>query len=226
MQGTDTADGGTAEATAETAPHLRSLEISENIHLFPTPDAASQGSSRRKALLVIGAIIIAGVVGNVALWRSSKPSASSPVPVAIAAPPVASVPEQRLENPITAAAHEIAPLPETARIEITVRPPEAAVTLDGAPAGTNPLTLEVRKDHGKHEVEASAPGFLPFKRTVSFAQDVLLTVELQKAPTGTTSKHRGEVKSRGKTADDPGMSPRPAAKRPVSNIDESDPYAP
>ena len=213
--------------------HLRSLEISENIHLFPAPDPDSSvtpGHGRRKGLAVIGIIVVAGVLGNVALWRSSEARPSPPaLPVTAAVSPqvIVAEPEQRHEAPATAAAvPEIAPLPEMAHVEIKVHQPQANLVLDGRSAGANQLKVEVPKDDGEHEIMASAPGYLPFKRTVSFAQDILLAIDLQKMRAGALPRRKAEVKNSSKRTDDSGMSPRPAAKRPMSNIDESDPYAP
>jgi len=88
-------------------------------------------------------------------------------------------------------------------------------------------------------VEASAPGFIPFTRSINFSQDVYLTISLEKerpapppaikdrptrAPTRRVATSR--VKADARHADDGGMSSRPTSAKRPSKIDEDDPYAP
>lgn len=213
------------------------LEHSGNIHLFalvpdspgskaPAPTPAKQ---KHKGLIVIAAVMVCGVVGNVALWRKSRDRANPAQVSALAYEKHAPVPSAREAAPVPSVlAPTIAPLPEGCHVEITVQEAGAQLVLDGNVAAGNQIKLDVPRDDKPHLVEASAPGFLPFKRTVSFSQDVFLTISLQRQR-GSAPKRdvTAGVKLDGKHADDQGMSSRSnAAKRPASKIDEDDPYAP
>jgi hypothetical protein len=213
------------------------LEHSGNIHLFslvpdppgnqaPSPAPAKQ---KHKGLIVIAAVMVCGVVGNVALWRKSRERAMPTQAMALPAEEHAPTLSAREAPPVPGAlAPTIAPLPEGCHVEITVQEAGAQLVLDGNVAAGNQIKLDVPKDDKLHLVEASAPGFLPFKRQVSFARDVFLTIALQKQR-GSAPKREltAGVKLDGKHADDQGMSSRSnVAKRPASKIDEDDPYAP
>jgi hypothetical protein len=213
------------------------LEHSGNIHLFslvPDPPAskapsATPAKQKHKGLIVIAAVMVCGVVGNVALWRKSRERPKPTQAMALPAEQHAPTLSVREAPPVPGAlAPTIAPLPEGCHVEITVKEAGAQLVLDGNVAAGNQIKLDVPKDDKLHLVEASAPGFLPFKRKVSFARDVFLTISLQRQR-GSAPKREltAGVKLDGKHADDQGMSSRSnAVKRPASKIDEDDPYAP
>jgi hypothetical protein len=216
------------------------LEHSGNIHLFSlvpgAPEskeqAATPAKQTHKGLVVIAAVMVCGVVGNVALWRKSREHAVAAQAAALPSEGRERAPSPREAPPVPALLPPtIAPLPEGCHVEITVQEADARLLLDGKMAEGNQIKLDVPKDDRLHLVEASAPGFLPFKRSVSFSQDVFLTISLQKprGPGSSASKKdvTAGVKLEGKHADDQGMSSRSsAARRPASKIDEDDPYAP
>jgi hypothetical protein len=229
------------------------MELSGNIHLFSAvpepPDDATEfvppaTQPRHKGLLVIAAVMVCGIAGNVALWKrsadrhpASEQSGTTFIPSLVqqTPQPVRELPPLPVLPP-----PEIAPLPDRCRVEITVQEPGATLALDGNLAGGNQIKLDVPKEDKLHLVEASAPGFIPFTRSVNFTQDVYLTISLEKErpapppvtkekPTRTATRRiaTSRVKPDLKRADDGGMSSRPTgAKRSTSKIDEDDPYAP
>lgn len=216
------------------------LEHSGNIHLFSLVPAAPESKEQaaaparqtHKGLFVIAAVMVCGVVGNVALWRKSREPAVAAQVAALPSEGREKAPSPREAPPVPALLPPtIAPLPEGCHVEITVQEADAQLVLDGKMAEGNQIKLDVPKDDKLHLVEASAPGFLPFKRSVSYSQDVFLTISLQRprGPGSSASKKdvTAGVKLEGKHADDQGMSSRSsAARRPASKIDEDDPYAP
>lgn len=220
----------------------RRMELSGNIHLFPVVPEAPAGTKtvamparqKHKGLIVIAVVMVCGVVGNIALWRKINDRPKPTQPVALSLPVGGQEPSTLpREAPAVPAplAPTIAPLPEPCHVEITVQEAGAQLVLDGTPAEGNQIKLDVPKDDKPHLVEASAPGFVPFKRSVSFSTNVFLTISLQKArPSAAGAAKRdvtAGVKPDGKHADEQGVSSRSnAVKRPASKIDEDDPYAP
>jgi hypothetical protein len=178
------------------------------------------------------------------LWNRSNDRQTRPVPpVAGSVPSLVQQPPQPTREPAPLPVlppPQIAPLPDRCRVEITVQDAEARLVLDGNLAGGNQIKLDVPKEDKVHLVEASAPGFIPFTRSVNFSQDVYLTISLEKErppghpiskdrPTRTATKAvaTSRVKPDAKRADDIGIASRPTGtKRATSKIDEDDPYAP
>jgi hypothetical protein len=204
------------------------LEHSGNIHLFSLVPATA-AKQKHKGLMVIAAVMVCGVAGNVALWRKSRDLGTPAQPLTLPAEERApTLPVREAPPAPSAPAPTIAPLPEGCHVEITVQEAGAQLVLDGNVAAGNQIKLDVPKDDKPHLVEATAPGFLPFKRTVNFSTDVFLTISLQKQRSSPPKRElTAGVKLDGRRADDQGMSPRSiGAKRPASKIDEDDPYAP
>lgn len=211
------------------------MEHSGNIHVLPLVEAVDHGKvpaaakaeQKHKGLMVIAAVMVCGVVGNVALWRKSSARVQPAEAVSLSAEGRTNPLSAREVAPVPALLPPtIAPLPAPCHLEITVEEPEAKLVLDGQVAPGNQIKLDVPKDDQLHLVEASAPGFLPFKRSISFSQDVFLNIALQKARAPSKRDVTAGVKPEGKHADDQGTSSRSNAKRPASQIDEDDPYAP
>jgi hypothetical protein len=130
------------------------------------------------------------------------------------------------------------PQPKKIRVEISVQPAVATLQLDNRVTGGNQLRFDTPKDEQAHTVHASATGFVPFTKTVSFSTDVYLSIELQRVPepkpdTGKGRGLRAEIRPRLNSklrpesglTDDLGMS-RPSPRRPSSTLDERDPYEP
>jgi hypothetical protein len=139
------------------------------------------------------------------------------------------------------------PLPSMSRVEITVQPADAVLYVDKRVVEGSQFKADVPKKKTLHIVQATAPGYLTFKRTVSFANDVFLDIQLTKAespgprvaakaPAAPAVQSRKpeinpEVKFEPRVAppaqpvEDFGMNlERPNMKRPTKKIDETDPY--
>jgi len=81
---------------------------------------------------------------------------------------------------------------EQGKVEITLTPPDASLSVDGIPRGKGPsLTFELPA--GDHRLEATAPGFSPFRLSFSLAsrQQQKLTVELTGGNTAGKPKDSG-----------------------------------
>jgi hypothetical protein len=203
-----------------------------DVHLEP--------SAKRKWLMVIvGAAVLGGLGGFLLPRRGGKPEAQ-PVPgPAIPIPAVPGVPEEgTLGKPEVATANpEDHGKPAVSHIEITVLPAESLLSLDDRTFGGNSIRMNVPRSRTFHLVQARAPGYVPFKRSISFASDVELTIKLspqpEPAPERPTAAQAGaqprvEVKTTPTVpAEDFGMTLQPPARRrPTVKMDESDPYVP
>jgi len=229
----------------------RLMELSGNIHwlsldpdsVVPHKTATTSSTPKHKGLLAIAIVIVCGIAGNVALWTKSKDRLAKPAQSMTTSPAPSpgqtSLPLARELSTSGVLVPEIAPLPEKCHVEITVLEPGAQLFLDGNVAGGNQIKLEVAKEDRLHVVEALGAGFVPFKRSVSFASDVYLTISLQKARSSahTAAQNRPvrpesrdvttRVKPDGRSADEIGVSSRSTGvRRSTSKIDEEDPYAP
>jgi serine/threonine protein kinase len=196
-----------------------------------------------------GVALLAGaVVGTLlTLPRDSAPVGAAP-PVArpaVLQPPPAShlvmmpqAPPARVEPASEPAA--------TVEIVLSAWPSDAKLTLDGRPLAANPFEGVMPRQEGDHVLRASASGFLPAERTISFSEDVDVQVSLRplhrrsharrgRAETPRPQVERakaGSVKavSVKAVAPEPGMDlARPATARPArasDRLDEKDPYTP
>jgi serine/threonine-protein kinase len=144
--------------------------------LSSQPSAATSAPEPRvKAWIAsaAGLAVIALIVG-VAVFGSreaetKQASASDPAPP----PSAASAPEQP-------PAPEPAPAPISVAIE--VEPKNASLTLDGRALADNPYQAQQARDAREHVLLASAPGYLPLSKTLTFDGDVSLRLQLQKQP--------------------------------------------
>ncbi|HEX7507398.1 MAG TPA: hypothetical protein VF550_11545, partial [Polyangia bacterium] len=210
-----------------------SLELSGNIHLFPhwlsvecvTPTELPSRSKQRGAVIV-ALVVLAGATADGIVWKlRGTPS----IPQG-AATPVAN----------TQPAPTIAPLPARSHIEISVKAQDARLVLDGQVVTGNRLNLEVPMDHNSHVLEVSAPGFAPLKRTVTFARDFYLGIELQRMPPGkrfalgsrsrrATATHTNRVKAKAAVRPRDSLTAATstvAPNRPETEIDKPNPYSP
>jgi serine/threonine protein kinase len=171
---------------------------------------------------------------EVATSRSRAPAVASPVPSSTPAPAA----------PTPAPARPA----KTVRLDVTVDPPGARLTLDEHAVDGNRLHTEIPEDPGIHVVRAMAPGFAPFSQSVSFASDLRLDVHLSplaKAPELAARRpsaarhakrggqlrrtvHEQEASERPAVPDEaPGMSlEKPSPPKPPAAIDEANPYDP
>jgi hypothetical protein len=184
-----------------------------------------------KWLALAGVATFAIAAGAVALWKTSgKPDVTtpSPGPAPAAAPPQpAPSPVPFPSTPVVALVPTKVPSSATSHIEISVQPSDATLTLDGNTAGGNQIKADVPRDQGQHVVAALAPGYEPFKKIISFANDVYMEIELKRKPVpvhgGAWTKSEGKTKPTQNQVEESGGGQE---RRPAKKIDEKDPYAP
>lgn len=212
------------------------------------PDRPKPLLRKNHLLLAAGAgvVVIAGVV-VFAVTRTKAPAPALTAPVPAPAPSQAPAP---LPAPAVVAAPVAAPaptpqlaaIPEVIRLEITAEPKEAELSLDGNVLAGHRLNLQVPKDRGIHVVSASAPGYLPFNQQVSFAGDVVLSINLRRGhapavrqpsrarasqaePSRTPGEARASAPAQSSPRVEPGMNLEGPVRGPaVKPIDERNPY--
>lgn len=209
------------------------LEFSANIHLFPNwltaecvPPIGQPLRSKKCGAMVVALAFLAGAAadGIVRKLRGTPPILQGAATAAANAQP----------------APTIAPLPARSRVEISVTAEDATLVLDGQVVAGNRLNLDVPMDHNPHVLEISAPGFAPVKRTVSFARDFYLGIELKRVPPPTRFAHGSRSRRAAATYTDR-VNPKAAIrswngltaatstgapKHPNTKIDKTDPYSP
>ena len=199
------------------------------------PVASLPKPSRGKALKIVAAAVVTGAVaGALVFFPLSKTPGNSPSPVTVfpaAMPPVKPEvtpwPNPTAERVFpTQATPPGAPAiptetfqPAKRHIEITVQPAKASLSLDKYAAEGNQIKLDVPESRTLHMVQATAPGHIPFKKTVSYANDVYLDIKLEKseAPTepveAKVTSPQVAARQHGQQHGQPhGNDPRPEAK--------------
>jgi hypothetical protein len=154
------------------------------------------------------------------------------------APPTTSR-EAAPESPPAAAAK--VPQLDKRHVEITVQPAAASLFLDNRPVGGNLLKIEVPSARMPHVVQARAPGYVPFRKTINFATDVYLDIRLEKvdspspsarpkpplATMATQPSVAAKATPSAPSSEDFGMNlQHPPTRRSTKRIDETDPYGP
>ena len=186
--------------------------------------------SRSSSLPWIAAVAVVGIAGAsvvyVAGGRDTAPTATE---------------SPTVQSPAAKSTAE----PESDKIEllVLVSPPEARVSLDGAPLSSNPFHAQVTKGAALHKIRAEAPGYEGQERVVVFDQDVTLKISLETMGDGgevAATPARGTERSAQKpteaqpssTAAASGpptagerLTPGRGPARPTRNIDDGDPYA-
>jgi hypothetical protein len=214
-----------------------------------------------RGFVAAGAIAVVLVAGLFVFFPRGKGKRALPALGPVAShPPVATptsaeeAPEAKATETAEVAVEAPRPVPPPTgkrHIEITVQPAEASLLLDNRVAGGNAIKMDVAKAKTVHVVQARAPGYAPFRKNITYANDIYLDIKLEKveaptvqarnkvhpapvaAPKETKPEVR-EVKTEPKPApaaaapvEDFGMTlQRPATRRPTKRIDETDPYAP
>jgi hypothetical protein len=193
------------------------------------------------AVVVIAAVVVfattrtkrpaSAVTGPIPAQPAPQAPAPLPAPTVVAAPVAAPAP-----------APQPAAVPEVIRLEITAEPKEAELSLDGNVLAGHRLNLQVPKDRGIHVVSASAPGYLPFNQQVSFAGDVVLSINLRRGhapaprqvprartaqaePSRPQADTRAAAPAHANPRVEPGMTLEGPVREPaVKPIDERNPY--
>ena len=126
-------------------------------------------------------------------------------------------------------------------LEVTLVPENASLTLDGTPVGL-PFSGRFPKDGVLHRLEASADGYRPYKRFVSFDRDHRIGIVLERMPAAPThgSRRRRDEGQAEVAPPEPRSAPAasaprspvpgtdmeaPRRNRPSGEIDTFDPYA-
>lgn len=156
-------------------------------------------------------LVVAGLFVFFPRGKSKRPL-PPPAPVAPAAPSPATASAQEtppidtVEEPAVAPARPEVPPSGKRHVEITVQPAEASLFLDNRMAGGNAIKMDVAKAKTVHVVQAKAPGYATFKKTISYANDTYLDIKLEKVevaqprikarptPTAVTKEAKPEVK--------------------------------
>jgi serine/threonine protein kinase len=203
----------------------------------PSPEAPIDDASVRTAVrdfkvrkrlpakwLVAAALLVATAIAIA--WTKGKLGRREPTPVAAVPVPLAPA--------VSQAEEEDKPGTELIELAIRVVPASATVTVDGKSLGSNPFRAEFPKDRRAHVVFASAPGFTPVERVVTFSADLKLELALQPSSAHGHGSPRREVReapadstAHARTPEQPGADlPRQGGPRSSREIDEKDPYAP
>jgi serine/threonine-protein kinase len=152
-----------------------------------------------------------------------------------AIPPPTAANEQMTAAPVKAEAPATsAPEPSTIVLSVTVTPPDAVVTLDGARLPSNPFESQMPRDGAAHKLRVVAEGHLADERLIVFDRDRAVAVDLQEtAPPSTRGAPRPRRPTSSSTPPKPSGSPAAPgpdsdlskdAARPRRTIDEKDPY--
>jgi hypothetical protein len=230
------------------------------------PAASPQALGRSKALLIVaGAVVTGALAGAIVFFpgaktfgKKSSPVSVIPTAVTPVKPEVTPWPNPVVERvfPSEAAPPGAPAVPTEAsqsakrHIEITVQPAKASLSLDKRAAEGNQIKMDVSPSRILHMVQATAPGHIPFKKTISYADDVYLEIKLEKAeapiqhvaapilspqvaaqPHGSDPKPdvKGEprVAPSAPAVEEFGMNlEHPMTRHSTKKMDETDPYAP
>lgn len=200
-----------------------------------------------KWVAVAGVVAVAAVAVFFIVRGSGKPTQGTPK--AMPAPvPVAATPPAPTVRPLPVVVAppppDPAPAPVKRHVEISVEPEGATLSLDDHELAGPRIEMDVAGADTTHVVRAEAPGHVPFKKTISFADDVHLDIRLRRyerprpapvaaQPPPPREERKPEPKREVKAApasamvEDFGMDlQRPAPKRQPKRIDETDPYTP
>jgi serine/threonine protein kinase len=205
-------------------------------------DPPAKGS--RGLVMAFVAVGIAAIVGGILVSRNKQPTNSIAAPVATA-PVAATSPAATATLPDapslpSAPSAPTAPIGEAAvvRLNLTVSPESARVSLDGAPLAT-PFSGEFRQDRTLHHLEVTAEGYRSVKQLIALERDSNMQVTLEKV-TAPQRRSRVEVHAAPPprpvvepVATTPAPQPPPPPKelfapklqKPSRTIDSDDPYA-
>ncbi len=214
---------------SETPPHGQMTAITQSLPSVPPKSRSLLPALGVGTALAIGAL---GVVVY-ASKKDSNPTAAHPAEGP--APTTTAVPETtapKVEQ-TAALAPATSKADEREMIEIMVRYPETAkAKLDGGVVDRNPFQARLPKDGSIHRFEVEKDGYKTEKRTLTFDQDVELTIEL--TPIGSRPYLRPTSRPSSKASAEPAPPPPPkptdedGPKRkppqPTVDIDENNPY--
>ena len=246
-------------------PGLAHPPVPLSVAIPPSPIANPHPSTSSKAFVILAGAVALGAVAGFFVFLPGTRTRKEPKSVVVVATAVAPSKQEEPPQPIPTAElavpSEVAPptdpvfpdknpLPAKSRVEITVQPADAVLSVDKRVVEGNQFRLDAPKKKTLHVVQALASGYIPFKRTISYANDVFLDIQLTKAQSPASraaakapaspvtaqprkteanveEKFEPRVAPPSPSVEDFGMNlERPNIKRPTKKIDETDPYAP
>jgi serine/threonine-protein kinase len=121
------------------------------------------------------------------------------------------------------------PLASSVLIRISAEPSDAKIKVDGVDVGSNPFSGPFVRAEALRTVEISASGYKSKKALVKFAEDLDLSYELEKAPTGKkggkkVAEKAGGDKEQGDKKAGGGKGKGKGGKKPNRKIDYDDPW--
>jgi len=233
-----------AEAITRRVPNAEIIAAQDGQAASPKRLASKKKPVAIAALAAVVVLTTGIVVLATRGHKTPTPPAPPTAPTMQTLPPVPPQPVVAAPTPIPLPTQAPAAVPEVIRLEVTADPKEAELSLDGNVLAGHRLNLRVPKDRGIHVVSASAPGYIPFNQQVSFAGDVVLSINLrrghapavrqptrarpaQSEPTKAPSDGHATGPSRAAPRVEPGMSLEGPTREPNAKpIDERNPYRP
>jgi len=166
-----------------------------------------------RAALASGAVLL--LLG---LWLWSLPSepdiADANARIVVKSLPLTAAAEPRITSaPARALPPEPAPLPlSNVELEVSASPPEARLSLDGAPLSGNPFRGRFPRDGRLHLVRAEGPGLQHQELGITFDRDRVLRLTLS-STAGSPARARGAVRRTQPEVRDPEPAPRGVTSR-------------
>jgi hypothetical protein len=191
--------------------------------LWMLAHAGASWYSRYRFLLIgIGVALVIAVAFLLGLRGSSVDEPDMAPPLA-APPPARPAPARPEAQPIAPPAPVVAvpAVPETIVLSVTVSPANAIVLIDGEQMPSNPFTTRFPRSAATHRVRATAPGYTPKERLVSFADNVMLDLSLIPIPADPpaarerTSSSASKKRERERERDREREAARPSAPPPA-----------
>src|SRR5262249_30558871 len=143
-------------------------------------------------------------------WRSQEERALAtetiaPARAASSAPKVETAPSGSAGEPVLVT------------VAVRASPSFATITLDGRGLAGNPFRAELPRDSRVHVLRASAPGFAPVERMVTFASDTSVEIALTRA----RAVRHGELPVAGRNATGESQSTPKATAQPGMDLEKS-----
>lgn len=194
--------------TKVTEPELRKSPVK--------PIAAAAGA----VVVIIIAVMVGKSMGSTEQPTSGNEKPSDPTPVinTVVAPPApAPTPEKEIENNVT--------------IDISVKPANARLYLDGNKVSGNPYHLKTSRGSAIHEIKAEADGFEARSMTIVFDKDRAIEMSLSRGGGGYVAAPGPRAApasspSPSPVAVGPSPAPAPAPAPSPTGISELDPSKP
>jgi eukaryotic-like serine/threonine-protein kinase len=181
---------GSTPALATPSTPADTAGATSNTKEIAVPMSSPPGADRRR---ILGAAVVIAVLAGGGIFAATKLSAQPPAPATVAT---------QQQQP------SAAPLPTEVSIDISVKPTDAKISVDGKAVSGNPYRMKVAKASEAHVIHAEAEGYDPQSMEVAFdrdrAVDLVLAAKAKKqtpaAPTMTTLAAHAPPPARGANA--------------------------